>query len=88
MVSKEVAKEISVTLLCYVWNACVFDAGMMVGGMRLDTGGCMGVGFAFAWINVYLDLVIRLQHVRFNMLLFNVLFAWCMIVCVVVKVLL
>ena len=80
------AKEISVTLLCYFWNACVFDGGMMVGGMRLDTGGCMGDGFAFAWINVYLDLVIRVQWVRLNMLLFNVLCAWCMIVCVVVKV--
>ena len=77
-------KEISVILLCYFWNACVFDVGMMVGGMRLDTGGCMGVGFAFAWINVYLDLVIRVQWVRLNVLLFNVLFAWCMIVYVVV----
>ena len=77
-------KEISVILLCYFWNACVFDVGMMVGGMRLDTGGCMGVGFAFAWINVYLDLVIRVQKVRLNVLLFNVLFAWCMIVYVVV----
>ena len=48
----------------------------------------MGVGFAFAWINVYLDFVIRVQGVRLNMLLFNVLFASCMIVCVVVKVLL
>ena len=78
------AKEISVMLLCYFWNACVFDVGMMVGGMRLDTGGCMGVGFAFAWINVYLDLVIRVQYVRLKVLLFNVLFAWCMIVYVVV----
>ena len=82
------AKEITVILLCYFWNACVFDVGMMVGGMRLDTGGCMGIGFAFAWINVYLDLVIRVQEVRLNMLLFNVLFASCMIDCVVVKVLL
>ena len=73
------------TLLCYFWNACVFDVGMMVGGVRLDTGGCMGVGFAFAWINVHLNLVIRLQYVRLNMLLLNVLFASCMIVCVVVK---